>query len=1015
MERETANKALLISENRNQLGQMRLLLERAGYEVLTAADGHAAFDLARRESPDIIISEVGTPPTDGIETCRRMRAHAELRATPILLVIDRRHREAVMAELTAEADDYIEAPFEALRLVTKVAQLIERRRTREALGASQSRLAGIVDSAMDAIITADDEQRIILFNAAAEKMFRCGAAEALGQPLDRFIPARFRAKHADHVRAFGQTGITTRAMAGSRAVYGMRADGEEFPIEASISQLESVGQKFYTVIMRDISERHRAEARFLQVIERAPNGMVMVDPEGKIVLVNTQIENLFGYGRDELFGQSIEMLVPKRFHAGHSTYRRSFLSAPMARPMGAGRDLYGLRKDGSEFPVEIGLNPLETEQGMMVLGTIVDITQRKRVEETLRRSQEQLVGIIGSAMDAIITADDEQRIILFNAAAEKMFRCGAAEALGQPLDRFIPARFRAKHADHVRAFGQTGITTRAMAGSRAVYGMRADGEEFPIEASISQLESVGQKFYTVIMRDISERHRTEQAMRASEARFSIAFNASPISSVIATLDAGRYVAVNDTFLSLTGYRREEVIGRTSADLGIWPTPEARAEVVGWLEREGRIRNRETRYQMKNGELRTFLTSAEIIELDGQPHMITASIDITERKRAEEALREQAQILDLAPVFIRELTGRLLFWNRGAEQMYGWTPQEAIGQVSHDLLHTEFPQPLEEIQAAVFAQGHWEGELIHSRRDGGRIAIASHWVLHKDAYGEPTAILEVNNDITERKQIEKEVRRLNEELEQRVAERTAQLRAANRELEAFSYSVSHDLRAPLRHINGFSQALLEDYADRLDEEGKGYLQEVRDASREMAQLIDDLLQLARVTRSEMRREAVNLSEVVRAAVAELQKVDARRKVSVQIADGLLTHGDKRLLQVMLGNLLGNAWKFTAKRQQAEIIFDQTRQDGELVYFVRDNGAGFDMAYVNKLFGAFQRLHSGKEFEGTGIGLATVQRIVRRHGGRVWAEGQVNEGATFYFTLADFRERNHGEESDLTGRG
>ncbi|HEY9232275.1 MAG TPA: ATP-binding protein, partial [Blastocatellia bacterium] len=321
----------------------------------------------------------------------------------------------------------------------------------------------------------------------------------------------------------------------------------------------------------------------------------------------------------------------------------------------------------------------------------------------------------------------------------------------------------------------------------------------------------------------------------------------------------------------------------------------------------------------------------------------------------------------------------------------------------------------EIIATVLAHGHWEGELARTRRDGGRIVVISHWVLHKDKLGEPSAILEVNNDITERKQIEEEVRRLNEELEQRVAERTAQLQAANRELEAFSYSVSHDLRAPLRHINGFSQALLEDYADRLDEEGKGYLQEVRDASREMAQLIDDLLQLARVTRSEMRREAVNLSALVGAAVAELQKADARRNVSVQITDGLLTHGDKRLLQVMLGNLLGNAWKFTAKRQQAEISFGQTRQDGEVVYFVRDNGAGFDMAYVNKLFGAFQRLHSGKEFEGTGIGLATVQRIVRRHGGRVWAEGQVNEGATFYFTLADFREHKHGEESDFTGRG
>jgi PAS domain S-box-containing protein len=512
---------------------------------------------------------------------------------------------------------------------------------------------------------------------------------------------------------------------------------------------------------------------------------------------------------------------------------------------------------------------------------ILSVRDERRTEEELRDSQARLAGIVDSAMDAIITADSEQRILLFNRAAGKMFRCTASEALGQSLDRFIPERFRSSHSSHIRSFDQAGATTRVMAGVRAVYGLRADGEEFPLEASISQAEVGGQKLYTVILRDI-----------------------------------------------------------------------------------------------------------------------------TEREHAEESLKELARILDLAPVLILDLNSRIIFWNTGAEQMYGWKAEEALHKSTHSLLQAELPQPLEEIKARLYARGYWEGEIVHTRRDGAAIVVASHWVLHRDKQGKPKAILEINSDITERRRAEEEVRRLNQELEQRVADRTAQLQAVNKELEAFSYSVSHDLRAPLRHINGFSQALLEDYADKLDEEGKDYLQQVRDASQEMAQLIDDVLQLARVTRSEMRRASVNLSQLADKEIAELQKREPARVVVVNIEEGLATSGDKRLLRIMLSNLLGNAWKFTSKREGAEINFGREQRDGETVFFVRDNGAGFEMAFADKLFGAFQRLHTAAEFEGTGIGLATVQRIVNRHGGRVWAEGAIEKGATFYFTLSNFKEIGDG---------
>ncbi len=244
----------------------------------------------------------------------------------------------------------------------------------------------------------------------------------------------------------------------------------------------------------------------------------------------------------------------------------------------------------------------------------------------------------------------------------------------------------------------------------------------------------------------------------------------------------------------------------------------------------------------------------------------------------------------------------------------------------------------------------------------------------------------------------EIHRLNADLERKVIERTAELAAANQELEAFSYSVSHDLRAPLRSIDGFSQAVLEDCADQLGDQGRGHLNRVRAATQHMGHLIDDLLKLARVTRAEMKREAVDLSALAGGVLADLQTSAPERKMDWQVEPNLVASGDAPLLRVVLDNLLGNAWKFTGKQTHARIEFGALEQaTGGQAYFVRDNGVGFDMTYAGKLFGAFQRLHSVSEFPGTGIGLATVQRIVRRHGGRVWAEGAAGKGATFYFSL------------------
>lgn len=357
-------------------------------------------------------------------------------------------------------------------------------------------------------------------------------------------------------------------------------------------------------------------------------------------------------------------------------------------------------------------------------------------------------------------------------------------------------------------------------------------------------------------------------------------------------------------------------------------------------------------------------------------------------------------LDEALFLIDASTRTIITCNPAVERIFGYSPYEVLGRNTAFLYpsHERYIAFGAELKEALDAHGVHRAELQMRRKDGSLFIGEATVSAIADETGQRARVVSVWRDITERKQAEQAIKNLNAELEQRVIERTAQLEATNHELETFSYSVSHDLRAPLRSIDGFSQALLEDYAERLDPEGVDYLQRIRGATKRMAELIDALLALSRVTRAELQRDAVDLSSTARAVAAELQEHAPERQVDWIIADGLVANGDARLLRVVLENLLGNAWKFTAKTHTPRIEFGRlSLANGSAAFFVRDNGAGFDMTYADKLFGAFQRLHRVGEFQGTGIGLATVQRIIHRHGGRVWAQGSVDEGATFYFTL------------------
>ncbi len=386
--------------------------------------------------------------------------------------------------------------------------------------------------------------------------------------------------------------------------------------------------------------------------------------------------------------------------------------------------------------------------------------------------------------------------------------------------------------------------------------------------------------------------------------------------------------------------------------------------------------------------------------DAFNHMLT---QIQERDGAlrqnEERFRQLANAVP-ALVWTNDASGVAFYFNERWYEYSGRSPSDSLGFKWTQAVHPDDRDDCLRLWHAAMKEGTlYEAELRLRRADGEYRWFLSRAHPARDVNGKITAWFGTSTDIEEKKRAEEKISLMNLDLERRVRERTSELEASNRELEAFSYSVAHDLRAPLRSIDGFNQALLEDYGQDLPADAKELLQRARQASQRMSQLIDDLLNLSRVARAEIRHQKVNLSDIASSIAAELHKAESERNVQWHIEPGIVVTGDDRLLRLVLENLLGNAFKFTRRKPVAEIHFGRRILDGSRVLFVTDNGAGFNMQYASKLFGPFQRLHAATEYPGTGIGLATVHRILARHGGRIWPESTEGQGTTFYFTLAE----------------
>jgi PAS domain S-box-containing protein len=629
-----------------------------------------------------------------------------------------------------------------------------------------------------------------------------------------------------------------------------------------------------------------------------------------------------------------------------------------------------------------------------------------QTELALRESRAKLDAALASMSDAIFISDAQGRFIEFNEAFAIFHRFRSKAEC---------ARTFADYPDILDVFRADGTPApvEQWAVPRALRGETAINEHYRLQRKDTGETWVGSYSFApirnkegaivgsvVAVRDITEQRRAQEALTQSEQRYRCFVEASSL-VIWRTNARGEVDGPIPSWSAYTGQSDQEAAG-----FG-WMkaiAPEDRGRISeAWKAASAARGVYEVEYCLKrhDGHWRHILArGVPVLENDGRVReYIGTCIDVTDQREAEAAMRKQARLIDLAPAatLVRALDGTISSWSEGAERLYGWTREEAIGRRTYDLLRTEFPAHLEQIVEQLQSGGKWHGELRHRTKDGRLVTVESYWLGQFAPDGQVTELLESNMDITERKRNEQDLRRLKDELELRVEERTAELSAANKELEAFGYSVSHDLRAPLRHIDSYINLLQRNVGPSLDEKSQKHVRIIAEAARRMGNLIDDLLVLSRLGRATMEERAVSLRRLVDEVRQELAPGMAGRHIEWHVGSLPQIQADPNLLRSALTNLLANAIKYTRQRDPAQIEVGSREQNGQIICFVRDNGAGFDMRFVDKLFGVFQRLHRAEEFEGTGIGLASVRRVIQRHGGQTWAEGELGRGATFYFSL------------------
>jgi PAS domain S-box-containing protein len=532
-------------------------------------------------------------------------------------------------------------------LVGVMQEITERKVAEEALRDSEARLASIVGSAMDAIITIDNGQRIVLFNLAAEKLFRRPATEAIGQLVDRFIPERFRSSHREHVCIFGETGATTRAMGALGTLFGLRADGGEFPIEASISQIEVRGQKLFTVILRDISERKRAEATVTQlaaIVDSSEDAIIGKALDGTILSWNAGAKRIYGYSADEVEGRNISILIPPD--------RPNEVPDILERLRRGERvehlETVRMRKDGKQIDVSVTISPVKDAAGRITGSSAIarDVTERKRAEAALRESEAYFRAVAESSIDAMVATDSVGRISAWNPAAQRMFQYTEEEILGQPLTVIMPERYRKAYQEGMHRYQHTGIS-RYIGGTMELVGQRKDGSEFPLEVSLSSWKTEQGEFYHGIIRDITDRMKLEQELLLRERSLNSFFTTAPAGLAILD-DELRFLQINETLAGIRGLPAQKHLGRTVGEAMPRLAPVIEPIMRRVLETGEAALNFELSGETlaQPGLIRHWVASCfPIVGAYGRPESIgIVMVELTEQRRAEQQLKSSHEQL-----------------------------------------------------------------------------------------------------------------------------------------------------------------------------------------------------------------------------------------------------------------------------------------------------------------------------------------------------------------------------------